>query len=727
MPKKIYFKSADNVQRSIDLEPEASKTSLGMVYITDETAGTNLDDKTVVSVAGLKENYVGVDNTQDINGTKTFKAPAAVSAQEQATTWFETANGGRIGFGKEGPNSGTGIFLEQTKGTRRLNFRGSSTAGAMVWSQPESNSTLFLDVTSISHRGSGTFNTVGNLSVGGNTTLGNASSDVTTVNGSLVLNKEPATEKHATTKQYVDTTVNNAVTTKLSTGGGTITGNLSVNGNTTLGNASTDATTVNGSLIASSATITGNLAISGNTTLGNASSDVTTVNGSLTLTANPTATMHAATKSYVDSYVNSAVGNKLNSSGGTISGNLTINGSATLGDTTADTTTVNGPLILNSAPDSPTHATTKQYVDNTIDSALNSAVGGKLNTSGGTITGNLAVNGNTTLGDTSTDTVTVKGNLTAANETITGNLTVGGNTVLGNANTDTVTVKGPLVLEKVPASPSHAATKQYVDTAVGNKLNTSGGTITGNLTVNGSTILGDTSTDTTTINGNLTADNATVNGSLIAGNTTVSDLMADNITLTFNPTEAMHAVTKSYMSSAINNAVATKLNTSGGTITSNLTVNGNLVAGGNTTLGNASTDATTINGSLTLTKDPTLEMHAATKSYVDSAVGSVGGGGGANVQVVWTGNAYNVSLPMTPLASGFYLLRLGSDGIDPYNEVTVVLPPHYNYGFYSVTLVDGSQQTQMRPASFELWETSSKTFFSGDSSLAVRSVTKVSM
>lgn len=83
-------------------------------------------------------------------------APTNVSGTEQVTAWFNTANGGRVGFGKEKNNSGTGIFFDQVSGTRRLNFRASATAGAMVWEQPESGSSLYYDVSKINFRNSAT-------------------------------------------------------------------------------------------------------------------------------------------------------------------------------------------------------------------------------------------------------------------------------------------------------------------------------------------------------------------------------------------------------------------------------------------------------------------------------------------------------------------------------------------------------------------------------------------
>ncbi len=102
---------------------------------------------------------IKADYTQNGNITLSAKqgvisatAPANVSGQEKVTAWFNTANGGRVGFGKEATNSGTGIFFDQVSGTRRLNFRASSTAGEMVWEQPEANSGLYFDVNNVFFR-----------------------------------------------------------------------------------------------------------------------------------------------------------------------------------------------------------------------------------------------------------------------------------------------------------------------------------------------------------------------------------------------------------------------------------------------------------------------------------------------------------------------------------------------------------------------------------------------
>jgi hypothetical protein len=129
---------------------------------------------------------------------------------------------------------------------------------------------------------------------------------------------------------------------------------------------------------------------------------------------------------------------------GTISAaNLTLTGNTTLGDTTADSVTINGLLSSNLL-----------FVDNTYDIG---AVGAN-RPRNLYLSGSATVNGNVTLGDASSDTVTVNGTITSnliftdntydigasgatrpRNLFLAGNATVAGNTTIGDADTDTIT------------------------------------------------------------------------------------------------------------------------------------------------------------------------------------------------------------------------------------------------------------------------------------------------
>ena len=144
-------------------------------------------------------NYVTLNTKQTITGVKTFDAPKSANG-EQATVTFKTANGGQIIFGKEGPNSGSMIALDQVAGTRRLNFRASATPGAIVWSQPESNSSLYYDVTNIYFRECThiSFNSASTITFNKFT---NASALGTDANGNL---KKVSLAKVATSGSYND-------------------------------------------------------------------------------------------------------------------------------------------------------------------------------------------------------------------------------------------------------------------------------------------------------------------------------------------------------------------------------------------------------------------------------------------------------------------------------------------------------------------------------------------
>lgn len=117
------------------------------------------------TLSGIRLNKLNLPiNTafKDINNNfsapQYFLAPTNTSGTEQSSVVVYTSNGGSIRLGKEGPNSGSMIRLDQVDGTCRLRFRSSSTAGAMVWEQPETNSALYLDVSKIFFRQTSTVN-----------------------------------------------------------------------------------------------------------------------------------------------------------------------------------------------------------------------------------------------------------------------------------------------------------------------------------------------------------------------------------------------------------------------------------------------------------------------------------------------------------------------------------------------------------------------------------------
>lgn len=163
---KSYVESVVNGWETLKSSVSANTSDISDIKISLEGVGSNIDDLYSFFVNGIAKKatadkngndittkYVTVDTEQTITGLKTYNAPKNSSGVEQATVKFKTANGGQIIFGKEGPNSGSMIALDQVAGTRRLNFRASATPGAIVWSQPEANSSLYYDVTNVYFRG----------------------------------------------------------------------------------------------------------------------------------------------------------------------------------------------------------------------------------------------------------------------------------------------------------------------------------------------------------------------------------------------------------------------------------------------------------------------------------------------------------------------------------------------------------------------------------------------
>ena len=144
-------------------------------------ADTALQSAPVTSVAGktgavtLTKSDVGLSNVDNVKqfpmdgGTITNSNSSGIvtiinnanytSGSEIDTLIVKTKATGNtfssIKFGTEGPNGGTMLRFDQTDGTPRLLFRGSSTAGSIVWQQPESNSSLYFDVNNIYYRSAG--------------------------------------------------------------------------------------------------------------------------------------------------------------------------------------------------------------------------------------------------------------------------------------------------------------------------------------------------------------------------------------------------------------------------------------------------------------------------------------------------------------------------------------------------------------------------------------------
>ena len=309
-----------------------------------------------------------------------------------------------------------------------------------------------------------------------------------TMTGLLILSGDASNALGAVTKQQLDavnTALSTSVSGKLSLSGGSMTGFLSLHASPTANEHAASKAYVDG---IGSARVT-------------KAGD--TMTGFLTLHADPTSAMHAATKQYVDggSYQTVVGGSsayagkvvKLNSSGfidtslvpvsaaylGTV--NVTVayalTGTYTPGDyfAVSATGTVDSSWTskINGAPSS---AGAGQFLiynangkfDLVGDTSSSSAISGKLDKAGGTMTG----------------FITLHADPTSALHAVTKQYT---DTKLPLAGG---TLTGALTLAADPTSSLHAATKQYADaintsiradfaTADAGKLSLSGGTMTG--------------------------------------------------------------------------------------------------------------------------------------------------------------------------------------------------------------------------------------------------------
>jgi hypothetical protein len=268
----------------------------------------------------------------------------------------------------------------------------------------------------------------GSLTITGNTTLGNDSTDSTTLFGKVRLLDLPLGDSNTVVIQNNDKTLETRVINSVVWDTSAVfVAPLSANNFGTIDNISVEiGTGNNSSLILGSnttpTTIQGSLSVLGNTTLGNSPLDLININGTLN-----------------------------------VNNDLIVHGNTTLGNTSADLTTINGNLSVknnaiidedlfvkgNLIIDGTNFKTLTSSLDtrilaldtktNTISSSLQTFIGGGL--SGSTV--NIGGSTNTIILGGGTNTTTVSGNLiTTSNASISGSLNVGNviYTPEGNSN-----------------------------------------------------------------------------------------------------------------------------------------------------------------------------------------------------------------------------------------------------------------------------------------------------
>ena len=356
------------------------------------------------------------------------------------------------------------------------------------------------------------------------------------------------------------------------------------------GTASIDTLTVS-----TAATFTPISVFNGGVTITGASTINSAVLGNVTPAA-ITGTLITATTGFSGALTGDVTGNVTAAAGtstfnnatvnGTLTATLTGNVSASSGTSTFNDVTINGSLNMNlgsagtitglSTPSNASDAATKSYVD-TADAL-------KLNLSGGTMSGNIAMGTNLITGlgapvsgaDATTKTYVdtadaLKLNLSGG--TMSGNIAMGASKVTGLGT---------------PTDASDAATKGYVDSSVSALIDSAPGALD---TLNElAAALGDDPNFATTITNSiatkLSLSGGTMTGAIAMGSSKITGLGT--------PTDNGDATTKAY----VDTADALKLNLSGGTMSGQIAMGTNKVTG---------------------VGDPTTSQDAATKIYVDTA------------------------------------------------------------------------------------------------------------
>jgi len=367
-----------------------------------------------------------------------------------------------------------------------------------------------------------------------------------------------------------------------------------------------------------------------------------TMTGPLTLSGDPTQNLHAATKQYVDTSISTHAANS--------SIHITAEQNALLDALTVSATEINrlagvtsnvqtqlddklslsggtlsGRLYLFDDPIQDYEAATKNYVDNVLNNhVVNDSI-------------HITPDQNALL-----DALTV--NATEINRLagVTSNVQSQLNAKVNKAG-DTLT--GFLTLHADPTDNLHAATKKYVDNAIGalsgattadlsTKVSKSGDTMTGPLTLSGDPTQNLHAATKQYVDASDTALTNQIN--------TVNTNLQNQITTLQSTVDTLNSdpVTKTY----VDTGLAGKVNKSGGMMT----------------------------GYLTLHADPQNDMHAATKRYVDSvAQGLVVK---ASVRLATTANldaTYNNTSPATLTGDTNGALVVDGKNVNPGDRILV--------------------------------------------------------
>ena len=461
----------------------------------------------------------------------------------------------------------------------------------------------------------------GTLQVDGNVTLGNQAGDAHTVTGTVQFNQALTVAERANIR-------NIKVATDAANEIGTLSGNLildSAGGTVNI----TDNADVDGNLnVDGNTQIDGTLTVDGNTTIGNAAGDAHSVTGTVQFNQPITSTDITADdiKIGVDAAteISTTAGNLiLDSDGGKVhitdnaevDGNLQVDGSSTLGDSDADTLTVNATSTFTAAITSEDITANNIQIGKSstseIDTAsgnltLDSATGQTIIDDSLEVKVNLEVDGNSTLGDAAGDTLTVNATSTF-NAAITSTDITADNIQIGvSAANEIDTTSGNLILDSV------GGTVNITDNAdVDGNLNVDGNAqVDGTLTVDGNATIGNAGSDAHVVSGTVTFNHAVD----MNGTATIDDI-------SFNG-RRIEADGGALILDSSNNTVR---------CSSDLTVNNDLEVNDNATIGSDNTDTLTVNATSTFNAAITsgditadnIQIGVSGTSEIDTAAGNL--------------------------------------------------------------------------------------------------------
>ena len=511
---------------------------------------------------------------------------------------FDTTNSNSSSSGALIVGGGAGIGIDLRVGqdlfvTRNVDIDGNTDiAGTLDVSDDFAVSTTFtVDAQTGNTFANGTF------TVNGNSVIGNASSDSHTVTGTVQFNQALTVGERANIRDLkIGTDAANEI--------GTLSGNLildSAGGTVNI----TDNADVDGNLnVDGNTQIDGTLTVDGNTTIGNAAGDAHSVTGTVTFNQPITSTDITADniKIGVDAAteISTTAGNLiLDSAGGQVhitdnlevDGFILVEGNSTLGDSDADTLTVNATSTFTAAITSEdiTANNIKIGVDGTGEISttagnltLDSATGQTIIDDSLEVKVNLEVDGNSTLGDANTDTLTVNATSTFTAPITSTDITADNIQIGVSGATEIDTTSGNLVLD------SAGGTVNITDNAdIDGNLNVDGNAqVDGTLTVDGNATIGNASGDAHTVTGTVTFNDPI----------TTTNITADNIKI---------GVDFNNMISTTSGVLA--LDSAAGTVSiaDDLIVEGAATLRGNNTIGNASTDVHSVNGAITFNQSIT--------------------------------------------------------------------------------------------------------------------------